>query len=133
MKEQELYITITGFNHYYGKKLFKIGKHLLCVKEPDNEYDEDAIKVTMREIGTIGYVANSPYTKADGTLSAGRIYDRVGNAFVAEIMFMTDSKVICKVLPQEDTGRRYRVKRFRRGVEFDGIDAFSGPDEDVPF
>ena len=32
------------------------------VKEPDNEYDKEAIKVEMPGIGHIGYVANSPYT-----------------------------------------------------------------------
>lgn len=45
MKEQ--YVTITGFSHYYGLKPFKIGKRLKCIKEPDNFYDAEAIKVVM--------------------------------------------------------------------------------------
>lgn len=31
----------------------------------------------MKEIGTVGYTANSPYTTATGTMSAGRIYEQV--------------------------------------------------------
>ena len=41
---KEHYITITGMNHYYDMKPFKIGKRLKCIKEPDNDYDEDGDK-----------------------------------------------------------------------------------------
>ncbi len=54
---KEKYITIVGFNHYYGVAPFKIGKKIKCVKEPSNPYDGEAIKATMKQIGTIGYVA----------------------------------------------------------------------------
>lgn len=96
MKEQ--YITIVGFNHYYGIQPFKIGKKIRCVKEPDNVYDSEAIKAVMKEIGTVGYVANSPYTVATGTKSAGRIAHKVKKKFKVEIMFITGSKVICRVV-----------------------------------
>lgn len=52
----------------------------------------------IKEIGTVGYVANSPYTKATGTMSAGRIYEKEGMKFWVEVMFITSSKIICKVL-----------------------------------
>ncbi|MDD4843608.1 MAG: HIRAN domain-containing protein [Anaerotignum sp.] len=111
MKEQ--YITITGMNHYYGMKPFSVGKKIRCYKEPDNSYDTEAIKVTMKEIGTVGYVANSPLTTAMGTMSAGRIYDRVGHKFVAEVLFITSSKVICKVLDEEtNLPQKFVIKRF---------------------
>ena len=61
---KDTYVTITGFWHYYGVKPFRIGKVLKCVKEPSNPYDEDAIKVVMKEIGTVGYIANSIGYKA---------------------------------------------------------------------
>ena len=32
------------------------------VKEPDNEYDNEAIQVKIKGLGKVGYVANSPYT-----------------------------------------------------------------------
>ena len=96
MKEQ--YITITGFSHYYGLKPFKVGKRLKCVKEPDNDYDAEAIKVVLKHIGTVGYVANSVFTVVRGTSSAGAIAHKVKNAFFIEVMFITESEIICKVV-----------------------------------
>ena len=95
---KEKYITIVGFNHYYGDVPFKIGKKIKCVKEPNNPYDGEAIKATMKQIGTVGYVANSPYTVATGTKSAGGIAHKVKKKFTVEVMFITSSKVICKVV-----------------------------------
>ena len=95
---KEKYITIVGFNHYYGVVPFKIGKKIKCVKEPNNPYDGEAIKATMKQIGTVGYVANSPYTVATGTKSAGGIAHKVKKKFTVEVMFITSSKVICKVV-----------------------------------
>ncbi|MCC8106188.1 MAG: HIRAN domain-containing protein [Clostridiales bacterium] len=99
---KEKYITVTGMKYYYGLVPFKIGKKLKCVKEPENPYDSEAIKVTMKHIGTVGHVANAPYTTVAGTMSAGRIYEKVGKKFKAEVMFITPSAVICKVLQSEE-------------------------------
>lgn len=99
---KEMYITITGFKHYYGVAPFKIGKKIKCVKEPDNPYDSEAIKAVMKHIGTVGYVANAPYTAATGTMSAGRIWEKVGKKFYARVMFITSSKVICRVVEGEE-------------------------------
>lgn len=96
MKEQ--YITIVGFNHYYGARPFKVGKRIKCVKEPGNIYDGEAIRAVVKGIGTVGYVANSPYTVATGTKSAGGIAHKVKKKFQVEVMFITSSKVICKVV-----------------------------------
>ncbi len=38
---KEKYITITGMSHYYGMNPFKVGKKLICIKEPYNPYDVD--------------------------------------------------------------------------------------------
>ena len=95
---KDTYVTITGFWHFYGIKPFTIGKVLKCVKEPSNPYDEDAIKVVIKKIGTVGYIANSLGFKAKGTDSASKIYNKVKKKFWAEVMFITSSKVICKVV-----------------------------------
>ena len=95
---KEKYITITGMNHYYGLQPFKVGKKLKCIKEPSNPYDSEAIKVVMKDIGKVGYVANSPFTKATGTLGAGGISGYVKKKFKVEVMFITSSKVICRVV-----------------------------------
>jgi len=91
------YITITGFYYYYEKKPFAIGNLIRCRKEPDNRYDCEAIKCTLPMLGTVGYIANSPNTVAGGTMSAGRLYDQVGERFYVRVMFTTQSKIICRV------------------------------------
>lgn len=96
--KEELYITITGMKYYYGLKPFSVGKKLRCKKEPNNPADDEAIVVSMKEIGTVGYVSNSPFTGATGTMSAGRIYEKVDKKFMVEVMFITSTKVICRVV-----------------------------------
>ena len=98
----EFYITIAGFKNYYNLAPFRIGASVLCAKEPDNSFDAEAIRVFLPMIGTVGYVANSVGTVAGGTMSAGRLYDKVGKVFAAQVLFIADSKIICKVLPIEN-------------------------------
>lgn len=104
---KERYVTITGMNHYYGMKPFSTGKKIRCMKERDNCFDDEAIKVVMHEIGTVGYIANSPHTTVTGTMSAGRIYDRVPNKFMIQVMFITGTNVICRVLEEKKSHCRY--------------------------
>lgn len=98
----EIYITITGQNHYLGMKPYKVGRRVRLVKDTDNGYDSEAIRVELPYIDTIGYVANSTHTVYDGTQSAGRIYDRIGDVACAEVMFITHSAVIARVLSEKD-------------------------------
>lgn len=93
----EQYVSIVGFKHYFDKRPFAIGTRLLCVKEQDNAYDCEAIKVTFPVLGTVGYLANSVQTKANGTFSAGRIYEQVGEKFIVEVAFSTHSTVIARI------------------------------------
>ena len=60
---------------FYGKR-----NERKLEKEPDNEYDKEAIKVTYEGLGKIGYVANSSYTVIGESMSAGRLYDKIGDA-----------------------------------------------------
>lgn len=94
---KEMFITVTGFRNYSGAAPFRIGRLVRCAKEPDNTYDKEAIRCTMPMLGTVGYVANSWGTVAGGTMSAGRVYDRVGKRFYARVLFTTGSKIICRV------------------------------------
>ena len=93
----EKYISITGFKNYYGLKPLRIGYLVRCEKEEDNRFDGEAIRCAMPVLGTVGYVANSTNTVAGGTMSAGRIYDKVGRKFYVRVMFTTFTKVICRV------------------------------------
>ena len=94
---KDKYITITGFKNYSGAIPFKIGSLVRCEKEPDNPYDSEAIRCSMPVIGTVGYVANSTGTVAGGTMSAGRIYDKVWKKFYVRVMFTTFTKIICRI------------------------------------
>ena len=96
-----MFVTITGIHHYYGDKPFEVGRVVRLVKEPDNKHDDDAIRVELPFIETVGYVANSTSTVYRGTYSAGRIYDKIEDAAFAEVAFITHSSVIAAVLPPE--------------------------------
>lgn len=96
--ENEPYITITGLNFYFDKKPFQIGTLVALRKEPNNLHDGEAIEVLAPLLGRVGYVANSPRTAALGTMSAGRLYDEIPNECAAVVRFITQSKVIARVL-----------------------------------
>ena len=97
--ENTYFVTITGLNHYYGKKPFEIGRIIRLIKEPDNEYD---IAAFLPFIDKIGYVANSTNTVYDGTISAGRLYDKIEDYAYGKVMFVTHSSAIVLVLDKED-------------------------------
>lgn len=92
------FITITGFRNYAGVAPFSIGKMFLGQKEPSNAYDTEAIKILDEGNRKIGYIANGTNTKANGTMTAGRLYDRIGEFCLVEVCFSTSSKIICEVV-----------------------------------
>ncbi|MGI6096103.1 MAG: HIRAN domain-containing protein [Lachnospiraceae bacterium] len=94
---EKVYFTLTGTKYYYGKEFLKPGMKLLLKKEPDNEYDKEAIMVKMDGLGKLGYVANSPYTVLGNSISAGRLYDRIGKTACGKIVLVTPQGVLCKV------------------------------------
>ena len=94
---EEMYFTIASCNHYFGSDFMKKGMKAKLIKEPDNEYDKEAIKVTYEGLGKIGYVANSSYTVIGDSMSAGRLYDRIGKTAYAKVELVTPAGTICKV------------------------------------
>lgn len=93
----KIYITITGLNYRYGSAFLKKGMEVKLIKEPDNEYDQEAIMVMFKGLGKIGYVANSTHTVIGTSYSAGRIYDMIGKNAKAKVVCVTKSGVICKI------------------------------------
>lgn len=93
----KVFFTLTGTKHYFGKDFLKPGMKLLLKKEPDNEYDKEAIMVTVDGFGKIGYVANSPYTVIGESMSAGRVYDKIGDIAIGEVVFITTQGTLCRV------------------------------------
>ena len=94
---EKLYFTITGTNHRYGSEFFKPEMTVKLIKEPDNEYDKEAIRVELRGLGKIGYVANSPYTVIGESMSAGRLYDHIKDEVEAEVLYVTFRGAVCEL------------------------------------
>ena len=92
-----IYFTIIGMNHYYGSDFLKKGMKVKLVKEPDNEYDKEAIRVEMKGLGKIGYVANSPHTVLGASESAGRMYDKMKKKAKGSVLFITQKGILCEL------------------------------------
>ena len=91
------YITVAGTGFRHGSEFMKKGMQVKLIKEPDNEYDKEAIRVDMKGLGTIGYVANSIKTVLGECMSAGRLYDKIGKKATATVKYVVAGGVICKV------------------------------------
>ena len=97
----KFFVTITGMNEYCGNRGFKIGDELKIVKDYENDFDDEAIKVESVGLGTIGYIANSVRTVYKGTSSAGRIYDKIGDIAKVRVMFVTHTSIIAELVNDE--------------------------------
>ena len=126
----EKYVTVTGFNNYYGSRPFAVGSYIRCDKCPDNEHDAEAIRCSLPYAGTVGYLANSPETVAGGTMSAGRVYDKVSSVFYIRVMFTTRTKIICCVV-DDPAEAEESLKKSKEGF-FDDLHDLPD-DEEIPF
>ena len=96
--DKNVLFTITGTGPRVNVNL-GLGVPLKLVKEPDNEFDSDAIAV-YAEGEKIGYVANKEYTKFELTSSASDLHDKIQDTAQAEYLCYLD-----KFLIQFHTGR----------------------------
>ena len=64
-KNKNIFVTITGFQHYYGREPFQIGNLIRCAKEPGNPYDSDAIRAFLPYIGKVGARSKLRYVILD--------------------------------------------------------------------
>ena len=78
--------TITGTDFYEASKKLNPGVPLKLVKEPDNEFDSDAIAVYIKD-EKVGYVANNEYTKYELTSSASELQDKISDIEEGEYLF----------------------------------------------
>ena len=97
INRDKTYFTLTGTRHYFGAYFLKKGMRVELEKEPDNEHDKEAIKVNLEGLGKIGYVANSTYTVLGESMSAGRLYDKIGDKAEGKVVLVTERGVLCKV------------------------------------
>ena len=63
--------------------------------------DLEAIKAELPGLGCAGYVANSPHTVLGDCISAGRLYDKIGDSATAKVVYVLDNAVVCKVKIRE--------------------------------
>ncbi len=94
---ERIYFTIAGMNHHFGQEFMEPKMQVRLTKEPDNEFDKEAIKVEMDGLGLIGYVANSPYTVQGESMSAGRLYDKMGETATGTVLYVLPKGILCSL------------------------------------
>jgi hypothetical protein len=97
----KIYFTITGLDFRYGDEFLEKGMEVQLEKEPDNEYDKEAIMVKLPGLGTIGYVANSVRTVLGDSYSAGRLYDKIGDTAAGIVAYNLVNGVVCELVQEE--------------------------------
>ena len=91
-------INIAGRKYYKSKTPLRPGAVVDLIKEPENEHDENAIRVEL-DGETVGYVGNSSITVPEGVKSATQIKDRFDSKTRAEVMFFfLDYYLIAKLI-----------------------------------
>ena len=115
-KIKKVYFTLTGTKYHYGMDFLEKGMKLYLEKEPDNKYDKEAIMVKKEGLGLIGYVANSTYTVIRESMSAGRLYDKIGKKATAKVVMLTNAGVIWSISSKIKKSRKAksRLNRIKR-------------------
>lgn len=93
----KVFFTITGTSKHYGHEFFEPEMTVRLVKEPDNKFDAEAIKVELEGLGHVGYVANSLHTVVGKSYSAGRLYDKIGDTAEGTVLYVVPKGVLCYV------------------------------------
>ena len=100
---KEIYITIAGMQFRYGADFLERGMEVTLEQDPKNEYDKEAIKVSLPGLGQIGWVANSVNTVMGDCYSAGRLYDKIDDTATAVVAYVLKEarKAVCRVVFQD--------------------------------
>jgi len=83
------------------EEIIKPGMVVELEKEPDNEWDREAIKIKMPGLGQIGYAANSVHTVVGESHSAGRLYDKIGDTACGKVLYNMGAAVVCELVPND--------------------------------
>ena len=52
----------------------------------------------MPGLGLVGYVANRPFTVQGESMSAGRLYDRIGDTAMGIVKYVLPQGVLCELI-----------------------------------
>lgn len=94
----KIYFTVTGTNYKYGTDFIEPKMEVKLTKEPDNDYDKEAIKVEMEGMGQIGYVASTYRTIIGESMSAGRLYDKISDTAKGKVKYVLGNRLLCELL-----------------------------------
>jgi len=87
-------VSIVGTRHYITPCILDVGDRVKLVKEPENEFDKEAVKVLFHD-KKVGHVANSIKTNMRGCCSAGHILESVGvHGLSAEVILKHEHGLI---------------------------------------
>lgn len=103
-EEFDVFITVTGFNHYPNAKRLFDGDEVTLCREIENEFDKSAISV-YSEFGKIGYVANSDKTIRKGTISATQLATIMDSTATAKVIEGGYYEAICRVVDVFDVDK----------------------------
>jgi len=95
--DDKRFVAIVGCDKYFGAEIFKPGQRVKLVKDLDNPYDGEAIRVELEPVGQVGYVANSVHTVPKGCCSAGRIYDSITQEAFGMVRFVVRSTALLEL------------------------------------
>jgi hypothetical protein len=62
-----------------------VGDKVRLVKQPDNQFDNEAIQIEING-GVDGYVSAHYRSRKPGTVSAGRLYDRMAESIEGTVV-----------------------------------------------
>lgn len=97
-ESSDTFICIAGTRFYDRERLLTAGTRVELVREPDNVYDPDAIRIEIRG-ETVGYVANSNSTLISEVKSASEIKDIIKDDQKATIMFkFLDEYIVARLI-----------------------------------
>ena len=98
---KKMYFTLAGLANFFGQKPFANNKYFILRKDSKNYYDSELITAELPGYGSVGYIASHPMTRAKGTISAGRLYDKIGDTAVGKIRFLTDDFAVCSLVSKK--------------------------------
>lgn len=88
---------MTAINKWQ-QSYFEPKMEVKLVKEPENEVDKEAIRIEMDGLGLVGYVANSPFTVQGESMSAGRLYDKMGDTATGVVKDVLPRGILCELI-----------------------------------
>ena len=121
--KKKTHITVTGLSCFFGTRPLEENGYILLTKDPANPFDSEAIFAESLYWGRIGYVANHPGTRLRGTISAGRLYDRIPKRAIARIRFIADDCAICVLAGKKKT-KKLLHKFNKKQAKFEELHDF---------